>query len=56
MSPLKECIILQLKLLMSTVAKHYPHADEGAVKLIVIDQIKNLKLAEVQPEDERKAG
>lgn len=56
MSPLKTFITFELKRLMANVSRAHPEADELAVKLMVVDVIKSLRLAEVQPEDERKAG
>lgn len=54
MSPLPTLVRYELKRLLANVYRARPDADELAVKLIVIDQLKTLKLAEVQPEDEQR--
>lgn len=61
MSPLQLFIRFELKRVMSNICRYYAAEgkdlpDESAVRLSIIDQVKSLKLAEVQPEDERRAG
>ena len=56
MSPLSTFIRFELKRVMANVSRAHPDADDLAVRLMIIDQLKELKLAEVQPEDERKTG
>ena len=54
MSPLATFIRYELKRVMSNISRAHPDADDLAVRLTIIDQLKDLKLAEVQPEDERE--
>lgn len=54
MSPLQTSIRFELKRLLANVRRAFPEADEKAVKLSIDHQLATLKLAEVQPEDERK--
>ena len=59
MSPLQTFVRYELKRLMANVCRMYPEnerPDRLAVVLTVINQIKQMELAEVQPEDERKTG
>ncbi len=56
MSPLATFIHFELKRVMSNVCRAHPEADELAVKLIITQQLTKLKLAEIQPEDERKVA
>lgn len=61
MTPLQTLVRWELKRMFATICRFYeaegkPLPDELAVRLCIIDQMKELKLAEVQPEDERKAG
>lgn len=53
MSPLATFINFELKRVMSNIARFNPDADELAVKLMITQQLTKLKLAEIQPEDER---
>jgi hypothetical protein len=54
MSPLATFINFELKRVMSNIERFNPGADELAVKLMIIQQLSKLKLAEIQPEDEIK--
>ncbi len=66
MTSLQTLIRWELKRVMANICRAYaadnkPLPDELAVRLTVIEQMKSLKLAEVQPEDirddqGRKAG
>lgn len=56
MSPLQTFIRYEAKRVMANVARAFPEADRLAVVLTIIDQVKQMELAEVQPEDERKTG
>ena len=56
MSPLATFIRFELKRVLANVSRAHPDADELAVRLMIIQQLSQLKLAEVQPEDERKAS
>lgn len=56
MSPLATFLRFELKRVMANVSRAHPDADELAVRLMIIQQLSQLKLAEVQPEDERKTG
>lgn len=56
MSPLATFIRFELKRVLANVSRAHPDADELAVRLMIIRQLSQLKLAEVQPEDERKTG
>lgn len=61
MTPLQLFIRYEMKRVMANICRFYeaerkPLPDELAVRLTIIDQMKELKLAEVQPEDERKTG
>lgn len=53
MSPLATFIQFELKRVMSNISRAHPEADELAVKLMITQQLTKLKLAEIQPEDER---
>lgn len=61
MTSLQTLIRWELKRMLANICRAYeaegkPLPDELAVRLTIIDQMKELKLAEVQPEDERKTG
>lgn len=61
MTPLSTFIRYELKRVLSNIcrmhaAENREPPDELAVKLLIIDQLKSLKLAEVQEEDVRKIG
>lgn len=56
MSPLATFIRYELKRVMSNITRAHPEADDLAVRLMIIQQLSQLKLAEIQPEDERKTG
>ncbi len=62
MSPLKTIVRWELKRMLANICRAYeaegkPLPDQLAVRLTIIDELRTLKLAEVQDEDkERKHG